>query len=48
MGSGKVKLFAGPLYLQDGSLYVDAGKVATEDEVWYMPQLLRGMEGASF
>ena len=48
LGSGKTKLFAGPLYLQDGSLYVEAGKQATDDEIWYMPQLLRGMEGTSF
>lgn len=48
LGAGRVKLFAGPLYLQDGSLYIEAGKEATDDQVWYLPQLLRGMEGASY
>jgi simple sugar transport system substrate-binding protein len=48
LASGKVKLFSGPLYLQDGSMYIEAGKVATPDQIWYLPQLLRGMEGASF
>ena len=47
LGSGKAKLFVGPLTLQDGTLYLDAGQEATDDQIWYLPQLLRGMEGAS-
>ncbi|MBC7234561.1 MAG: BMP family ABC transporter substrate-binding protein, partial [Chloroflexi bacterium] len=48
LGSEKVKLFVGPLYLQDGTAYLSAGQVATPEQIWYLPQLLRGMEGASF
>jgi len=47
LGDGKVKLFVGPLNLQDGTPYLKAGEVATPDQVWYLPQLLQGMEGAS-
>lgn len=48
LSSGKVKLFSGPIYLQDGTQYVQAGKQASKDQIWYLPQLLRGMEGASY
>jgi simple sugar transport system substrate-binding protein len=48
LASNKVQIFAGPLHLQDGTLYLNAGQVATDEQIWYMPQLLRGMEGASF
>jgi simple sugar transport system substrate-binding protein len=47
LGSKKVELFKGPLNFQDGSVYLGAGEVATEDQIWYLPQLLEGMEGAS-
>lgn len=47
LGSGKVDLFAGPLEYQDGTVFVPAGRTATEKELWFCPQLLRGMEGAS-
>jgi simple sugar transport system substrate-binding protein len=47
LGKGKVKLFVGPLNLQDGTPFLDAGQKATDDEIWYLPQLLEGMEGAS-
>ncbi|SMC27480.1 nucleoside-binding protein [Desulfacinum hydrothermale DSM 13146] len=47
LGSGKVNLFAGPLYYQDGSVFVEAGKTASDTDVWYMKQLLQGMEGQS-
>ena len=48
LASGKAELFAGPLYLQDGTEYLAAGEQATDEQIWYLPQLLRGMEGASF
>ena len=48
LSRGDVKLFSGPIYLQDGSIYVEDGKEATQDQIWYLPQLLRGMEGASY
>jgi simple sugar transport system substrate-binding protein len=47
LGSRSIVLWKGPLDLQDGSSYLKAGQVATDLQVWYMPQLLRGMEGSS-
>ncbi len=41
------KLWKGPLALQDGSAYLKANEVATDKQVWYLPQLLKGMEGQS-
>jgi simple sugar transport system substrate-binding protein len=42
-----IVLFQGPLSFQDGSTYLAEGEVATDEQVWYMPQLLAGMEGLS-
>jgi len=47
LGSDPPALFTGPIYLQDGTTYVQKREVATDDQIWYLPQLLRGMEGAS-
>ncbi len=47
LASGEVVLFEGPLNLQDGTEYVPAGETATEEQIWHLPQLLEGMEGAS-
>jgi len=47
LGTGNAKLFVGPLNLQDGTEYLADGQEATDDEIWYLPQLLEGMEGAS-
>lgn len=47
LSAGKAKLFVGPLFLQDGAPYLKDGEKATDDQIWYLPQLLRGMEGAS-
>jgi len=47
LASGEIKLFEGPLNLQDGTEYVAAGKVATDEQIWNLPKLLEGMEGAS-
>ncbi len=47
LGSGKVNLYAGPLEYQDGTVFVKAGQTATDKDIWFCPQLLRGMEGAS-
>jgi len=47
LASGKSKLFVGPLNLQDGTPYLAAGEEATQDQIWYLPQLLEGMQGAS-
>lgn len=47
LASGKSKLFVGPLKLQDGTQYLADGEEATDDQIWHLPQLLEGMEGAS-
>jgi simple sugar transport system substrate-binding protein len=47
LGSKKVILFKGPLFYQDGSVFLKEGEVATDNQVWYMKQLLKGMIGAS-
>jgi simple sugar transport system substrate-binding protein len=47
LASGKAQLFKGPLYYQDGSTFVKAGELATDEQIWYMEQLLKGMTGQS-
>ena len=47
LGSGKINLFKGPLNYQDGSPFVKAGKSASDKQVWYMGQLLQGIDGQS-
>jgi simple sugar transport system substrate-binding protein len=47
VGAGKVNLFKGPLNYQDGSVFLKAGEVATDKQIWYMEQLLEGMLGQS-
>jgi simple sugar transport system substrate-binding protein len=47
LGSRSIVLWKGPLNLQNGSNYLKAGEVATDLQVWYLPQLLQGMEGAN-
>jgi simple sugar transport system substrate-binding protein len=40
-------LWSGPINLQDGTTYVAKGKKATDQQIWYLPQLLQGMTGQS-
>jgi simple sugar transport system substrate-binding protein len=47
MGDGSIVLWKGPLRLADGTVYLNAGQAATDLQVWYMPQLVRGMTGPS-
>ncbi len=47
LGTGKVQLFRGPLHYQDGSVFLKAGEVATDKQIWYSEQLLEGMHGQS-
>jgi simple sugar transport system substrate-binding protein len=47
LASGEINVWAGPIFLQDGTEYVPAGAVATDEQIWYLPQLLQGMTGAS-
>ncbi len=45
--AGGLNLWTGPINLQDGTTYLAEGEVATDQQVWYLPQLLEGMEGQS-
>jgi len=42
-----IALWTGPLNYQDGSELAPAGQVVSGLDVWYLPQLLQGMVGAS-
>jgi len=45
--AGGLELFTGPLNYQDGTPFLADGEVATFKQIWYLPQLLEGMEGQS-
>jgi simple sugar transport system substrate-binding protein len=45
--AGGLNLWKGPLNLQDGTSYLAEGTEATPQQIWYLPQLLEGMEGQS-
>ena len=45
--AGGLNLWTGPIDLQDGTVYLKDGEVATPQQIWYLPQLLKGMEGQS-
>lgn len=47
LGDGSVDLFSGPLNYQDKTVFLKAGEKATDEQIWNLPQLLEGMEGAS-
>ncbi|NNK84153.1 MAG: BMP family ABC transporter substrate-binding protein, partial [Desulfobacterales bacterium] len=47
LASGKVQLFKGPLDYQDGTPFLKSGETASDKKIWYMKQLLKGMEGQS-
>ena len=47
MASGEINVWTGPINLQDGTAYIADGATATDDEIWYLPQLLEGMTGSS-
>ena len=47
LGTGKARLFKGPLYYQDGTVFLKKGQVAADKQIWYMKQLLKGMSGQS-
>jgi simple sugar transport system substrate-binding protein len=47
LASGEVNVWTGPINLQDGSEYIPAGSTATDLQIWYLPQLLEGITGAS-
>ena len=45
--AGGLNLWKGPLNLQDGTVYLKDGVAATDQQIWYLPQLLQGMDGQS-
>lgn len=45
--AGGLNLWTGPINLQDGTAYLADGEVGTDQQIWYLPQLLEGMEGQS-
>lgn len=47
LGSKKIELFKGPLNYQDGSIFLKKDEIATDQQIWYMKQLLQGMTGQS-
>ena len=47
LGDGSINPFVGPLNYQDGTPFLADGETATDAQIWYMKQLLEGMEGAS-
>lgn len=47
LADDSIVLFEGPLNYQDGTVFLEEGEVATDEQIWYMEQLLEGIEGAS-
>jgi simple sugar transport system substrate-binding protein len=47
LADGSINLFKGPLRFQSGQPFLQSGEVATDLQIWYLPQLLEGMEGPS-
>jgi simple sugar transport system substrate-binding protein len=47
MAAGDVNVWTGPIFLQDDSEYVAENSVASDVQIWYLPQLLQGMTGPS-
>jgi simple sugar transport system substrate-binding protein len=45
--AGGMNLWTGPINLQDKTPYLTDGTVATDQQIWYLPQLLDGMQGDS-
>ena len=45
--AGGLNLWKGPLNYQDGSEFLADGVEATDQQIWYLPQLLEGMTGDS-
>lgn len=47
LADGSINLYTGPLNYQDGTPYLKAGETATDEQIWYLTQLLEGITGAS-
>jgi simple sugar transport system substrate-binding protein len=48
LADGSISLFVGPMNYQDGEAFLAEGETATDEQIWYMPQLIEGMAGDSF
>ncbi len=47
LADGSINPWVGPLNFQDGSQFLADGEEATDEQIWYLSQLLEGIEGAS-
>ena len=47
LADGSVNLFRGPLNFQDKTPFLKDGETADDSQIWNLPQLLEGMEGAA-
>ncbi len=47
LADGSINLWTGPINNQDGSVWLAEGETATPQQIWYMEQLLEGIDGAS-
>jgi simple sugar transport system substrate-binding protein len=47
LADGSIDLYVGPLNYQDGSVFLEDGEEASDEQIWYTKQLLEGMVGAS-
>ncbi len=47
LGSDQIVLYQGPLEFQDGTTFLEEGEEADLPQIWYMPQLLSGIDGPS-
>ncbi len=47
LGDGSLNLYTGPIKFQDGTDFLKPGEVATPRQIWYMPQLVAGIDGPS-
>jgi simple sugar transport system substrate-binding protein len=45
--AGGLNLWTGPLNYQDGTPFLADGEIATDQQIWYNPTLLEGVEGQS-
>ncbi len=44
LGAGRVNLFKGPLAYRDGSAFLRPGERASDKKLWYIKQVLQGMQ----
>ncbi|MCP4966933.1 MAG: BMP family ABC transporter substrate-binding protein [bacterium] len=47
LADGSINPWTGPLNFQDGSPFLADGEVASDLQIWYLDQLLEGIDGAS-